>query len=177
MRTTASRVVLLALLARGLEAAAPLAFGVPFTQRLGAVTYEFVKMRETSSIGRYDNMMVSVCHSVGMRPVIDASGPKGDEFGGAGNARGLKIQGREVIFNKDGVAGGSLVKKSERDDVDKYPAGWAMVKDHFAMLCGYRAGQMGGQAKCDTGTSTAWRTLTSSGHPGESCVAARPPTL
>ena len=158
--------VLLAFLARASEAAEPPGFGVPFMQRLGAVTYEFKKMRETSSIGRYDDMMVSVCRGVGMRPVIDAPGPNGENYSGAGDARGLKIQGREVTG--EGEVGGTIMKKSERDDVDKYPAGWAMIKDHFAMLCGYRANQNGGQALCDTGTSTTWRTLTSSGHPGES---------
>ena len=153
------------------ECAAGLGFHEPFSQKLGGVTYEFMKVRETSSVGTYSQMMVTACRAKGMRPVIDATGPDGEAFAGTGDERGLKIEGREITNG----AGGSIMKKSERDDFDKYPAGWAMVKDHFAMLCGYRANQNGGQALCDTGTSTAWRTLTSSGHPGESWHGAHLP--
>jgi hypothetical protein len=151
-----ARGLILALLAR---CGAGLVAGQPFTQKIGGITYEFQKMSETGSTGTYSDMMLAVCHGAGMRPVCDLP----DTVTATMAERCIAIPQTKPF--------GSISLATGRDAIRRFPAGWSMVKDHFAMLCHYRAGANSGQAVCETtlGSPSGLKTLVTSGQPGFMC--------
>jgi hypothetical protein len=138
----------------------------PFTGELSgenganAGNYTFQRVRaqvDVTSAGTYDEVMISECAKVGMKPLCD-------------NPTYCKSDTKSVYIGQSH----NIAHKPHRNINSYFPTGWDTLKHKFPdTFCTYTANS-GGAAKslCTTGAGHSWQSVT--GNPEIMCAVAPP---